>query len=134
MLLGSLDSYTSKKVPSNSLTFKEVTTRTQGNIEGHFNMLKTIDFQDKRHLRADEFLKEQYTRLDARLVDIGESLLRPKKKCRKKQTGNRLTEEQTSQKMEMEQEMWCKRVKRHKKDSGKISEASQKRITRRFQV
>lgn len=90
MLLGSLQRYSSNEIPSKSLLFEEVSTRTQGQIEGnYFKILKTIDFQGKKHLRIDEFLKEQYTHLDARLVDVGESLLRPQKKAKARGKANR---------------------------------------------
>jgi hypothetical protein len=92
ILLGTFERYNLPSYPTSAVTFKEVKSRTQGHIDNYFKNLKFDDFRGRKHLRADEFLLQQYSYLDNRIVAFAEEC-RMKKNLKTKEThGQKETE------------------------------------------
>ncbi len=65
---GKLDSF------NQFLSFSSANAKSEGYIEGAMRNLKEEDFPGKKHLRADTFVSENYTRIRRRLRDYGDRL------------------------------------------------------------
>jgi len=98
MLLGSLKRYSLPSSPKNALLYSEVKVRTQGPIESHFTVLNRIEFNGKKHLRADEFVNEQYQYLDKRLILFSEESMNVSKTKGKRGTKGKHTKKKGQRK------------------------------------
>ena len=65
---GKLDSF------NQFLSFSSANAKSEWYIEGAMRNLKQEDFPGKKHLRADTFVSENYTRIRRRLRDYGDRL------------------------------------------------------------
>ena len=130
ILLGSLKRYDIRENNLNALTFRNVTTKTQGQIENYFKILKKHDFRGRTHLRVDEFLKEQYQYLDSRIVSFAEDALKESGKKGKKGNNKKSSRQpeavpgaenrgSISREYEMAQEEWHKPVGQTQNSTGK---------------